>query len=457
MNLHPSQQEQSDFAQLEGVKLREEEHGIRQRVKNLQEQEDRLNKRIRYKDQENQKLSLSCNQLRNEAEKMSRSQNKIPSKPSETQQATPGASSTAPKQIEHHRMEGEQRDIGNRHTLIAATEATARNHKFVLYQEVVFFSTAILGSGWHFPMGRSFIVVKQSSGTDNSPTYSIKDRDVDQIIDNIDQRYLSTKKEFWSWKDDYEARSRNVFQEFQRDEHVEYRNVSGIYQVDSMESDTMPTDTGEYYWIRRREFVENKEVYGKKVLAKGSLLVRLDPKEPASQAAAIVLEKYGGDYEEPTLAIPYYEQVTLNRENQLRIHYKETARQDIKSRLGKIDEVDECVCHSCVYLPFTFRMSTRMGEALRTRMRAMKEPNATAEDIVGKCIYKPILSRMMDRLELVPQENLEAIRVYEELGNILKIGTPEKVEEIRKDILNERAILNDISKAQADGKSEQAG
>ena len=102
-------------------------------------------------------------------------------------------------------------------------------------------------------------------------------------------------------------------------------------------------------------------------------------------------------------------------------------------------------------------MSTRMGEALRTRMRAMKEPNATAEDIVGKCIYKPILSRMMDRLELVPQENLEAIRVYEELGNILKIGTPKKVEEICKDILNERAILNDISKAQADGKSEQAG
>ena len=102
-------------------------------------------------------------------------------------------------------------------------------------------------------------------------------------------------------------------------------------------------------------------------------------------------------------------------------------------------------------------MSTRMGEALRTRMRAMKKPNAMAEDIVGKYIYKPILLGMMDRLELVPQENLEVIRAYEELGNILKIGTPKKVEEIRKDILNERAILNDISKAQADGKSEQAG
>ena len=139
---------------------------------------------------------------------MSEGQHSTASKLAETQQATPSASSSAP---EHHHMEGEQEDIDHRYTLIAATAATARNHKFVLYQEVVFFSTALLGSGWHFPMGRSFIVVKQSSGTDNSPTYSIRDRDVDQIIDNIDQRYLSTKLEFWSWKDDYEATSRNVF------------------------------------------------------------------------------------------------------------------------------------------------------------------------------------------------------------------------------------------------------
>ena len=116
--------------------------------------------------------------------------------------------------------------------------ASDKKHRFGIYEEVVFFNELLLGNFWTFPLGRALIIVKLTLEDDDKPTYSIRDRDVNHIIDGVDQCFLSTEKEFWAWKDDYESRNPDYPRDFARNEEVEYRNYSGVYNVDGFEKNT---------------------------------------------------------------------------------------------------------------------------------------------------------------------------------------------------------------------------
>ena len=192
--------------------------------------------------------------------------------------------------------------------------------------------------------------MKKIYGNNDTPTYFIRDRDVNQIIDGVDQRFLSNPKEFGAWKDDYESRNSDPPREFIQDELVEYRGCSGTYKVDSMEKKVMPNETGDYVWIRRKEFYNKDFSYGEKIVVKGRLLVHLDVEDVKSAPAIATFQNYGYENQQPTVEVPQDERPTLDRDRQLRIHYKEASRLGVHARLGMIDEVTECCCHACTFI-----------------------------------------------------------------------------------------------------------
>ena len=215
MELHPSEAKQAVFGQAEAVtKLRDQEHSLKQRVDSLKGQEERANARIRTKEQESQRLTKVCQELEKTAKNMSNKgrQGSAP-KPSGSKSMPPKSEVDKPNNGKSEVASLTKADLDNmmekvqetatriaqdavRKQAALSAPASDKKHRFSIYEEVVFFNELLLGNFWTFPLGRAFIIVKLTLEDDDTPTYSIRDRDVNHIIDGVDQCFLSTKKEF---------------------------------------------------------------------------------------------------------------------------------------------------------------------------------------------------------------------------------------------------------------------
>ena len=209
----------------------------------------------------------------------------------------------------------------------------------------------------------------------------------------------------------------------------------------------MPTYSGEYVWIRRRELLNKEFVYGEKISVRASLLIRMEPLDECNINAVGDYQDYGHEGKEPTVTLTHPSQPQLDRTNQMRIHFKAPARGDIKSRLGIASEVTECVCHACVYVPYPYRMTPRMQEAYRAHIKAFGQ-NKPNEEVWGQCTLKPILAEMVKHLDLFTEENLDSIWMYKDMGNRLLKQEGQDVDESRGELMSAReALKNNFGKS----------
>ena len=453
MNIHTTEQEEAEFQMREvTTRKREEERRLDQRIKAQKEQEDRTNQRINLKQAELLRLNQACGDAKKQADS---TPNQLKAQQTQKQQQPSTQQSLVNKQGTEANEEKAKEIAKNtqKPPVVPNATTTRKGHRFEFFEEIIFFNESLLGNVWNYPLGRAFIVLKKTYGNNDTPTYSIRDRDVNQIIDGVDQRFLSKPKEFGAWKDDYESRNPDPPREFIQDELVEYRGCSGTYKVDSMEKKVMPNETGDYVWIRRKEFYNKDFSYGEKILVKGSLLIHLDVEDAKSASAIATFQNYGYENQQPTVEIPQYERPTLDRDRQLRIHYKEASRSGVHARLGMIDEVTECCCHACTFIQYDLRMTERKGQAMQHRMLTLRT-STRPEDVIGVCTYKPILAKMHDRLEMFPEANLQAIWTYEAMGNDIKDSVGEDVGEMREAIFKEAENLKNKLKLQHEEKQE---